>query len=194
MRRLKRGGIALALLLGLAAAALAGDQDSPSSSTGSSWWGSWFGQKDKPAEKKPIKPIDEQPLAPAPAGPNLAASVFEREQANFLRRTQVCDQLKRFALQAGDADQLHRLRLALAPLPAARLAAARLARRRPTDAYELDLLAVGLMVPRPAYAPLELAEDEPAEAKRDAGLRLEIDPQPVETLLALVVHGLPGKR
>jgi hypothetical protein len=106
MRRLKRGGIALAVLLGLAMPVLAADQDAPASSN---WWGSWFGGKDKPAEKKPQLQKDDQPAVPIPAAGDSAATVFTREWDAYFRRIAVCDRLESYALQAGDNEAVRRV-------------------------------------------------------------------------------------
>jgi len=106
MRRLKRGGIALAVLLGLAVPVLAGDQDGK---TDSNWWGSWFGRKDKPVENKAQLQKDNQPVVAAPAAADSAANVFAREWDAYFRRIAVCDRLESYALQAGDNEAVRRV-------------------------------------------------------------------------------------
>ncbi len=116
MRRLRRGGIALALLLGLATPILAGDQDSPS---GSNWLTNMFGPKDKPTDNRPTTAgadpvvrldVGESDRSQSPAASaDGAAALREREMATYLRRIQVCDKLKQFAMDANDMEQLRRI-------------------------------------------------------------------------------------
>ena len=112
MRRLRRGGIALALLLGLATPILAGDQDSPS---GSNWLTNIFGPKDKPTDNRPTTAgadpvvrldVGESDRSQSPAASaDGAAALREREMATYLHRIQVCDKLKQFAMDANDMEQ-----------------------------------------------------------------------------------------
>jgi hypothetical protein len=110
MRRLKRGGIALALLIGLAAPVLADDQDAPRSGGISSWlFGGLFSNKPAATDAKPIIPVEERPFTAAPAPAAAASAVFERESNAYLRRIIVCDRLEILADQAGDAEQVRRV-------------------------------------------------------------------------------------
>lgn len=104
MRRLRQGGIALAVLLGLAMPALAGDQDGQSSSGGSGLLATLFGQTGKKPES-----MDDKPIVVAPVSTERASTLFEREQGTLLRRMEVCGKLKEIALQAGDQEQLNRI-------------------------------------------------------------------------------------
>ncbi len=109
MRRLKRGGIALAVLLGVVLPVLAGDQDGQSTPPVSNWLTDWFGHKDKAAEKKLPNGSEGNPVMLARPAPELASNVFDRESKACLRRMEVCDRLEICAEQAGDAEQVRRV-------------------------------------------------------------------------------------
>jgi len=107
MRRCLRGGIALALLLGLAWPVLAGDKDG-AADTGSSWLPSWLGGKKKPQPKKdPAMQVTERPITVSPA--DLAASVREQELNAFHRRHEALLEMEKYAILAGDEEQVRRI-------------------------------------------------------------------------------------
>src|SRR5262249_59484604 len=109
----------IALLTGLSRHTLAGtvrpaDNDVPpavSKTTTSTWYNSWFGAKDKEADKKtsPRAGKDlkaEGTAAKAPPKTDRSTGDRAREQATLLRRLAVCDQLRLIATQKNDDDLL----------------------------------------------------------------------------------------
>lgn len=113
MRRLWRG-IALALLLGVAAPVLATEpldlakkKAADKTASSGSWWSSWFGRKERPEDKKtsaaPEKPTPQ--LSPAES----VARLRQREEDAYWRRNEVCLRLKQLAQQAGDEEQVQRI-------------------------------------------------------------------------------------
>ncbi len=106
MRRRMSAGIALALLLGLAASVRGADPD-PSTSGGWSWMPSWLGGKKKPAPKKePELQVLEKPR-PTPEDP--ASNLRQKEANAFYRRQEALDKLELLAFQAGDEEQIRRI-------------------------------------------------------------------------------------
>lgn len=103
MRRSMSGGLALAILLGLAVPVLAGDKDD-----GGSWWPTWLGGKKKPASQtEPDMQVIERTVTAAPA--DLAASVRQKEWNAYWRRQEAADKLELLALQTGDEEQMRRI-------------------------------------------------------------------------------------
>jgi hypothetical protein len=114
MRRLRGGGVTLALLLGLAGPILAaepldaaGKAAGGSASSSGSWWGSWFGHKEQPEDKKPHSPAEKSVTPPAPA--ETAVTIRQREWDAYWRRNEVCLRLKQAAQVAGDDEQVRRI-------------------------------------------------------------------------------------
>ena len=78
-----------------------------------------FGPKDKPTDNKPTTAgadpvvrldVGESDHSQSPAASaDGAAALREREMATYLRRIQVCDKLKQFAMDANDMEQLRRI-------------------------------------------------------------------------------------
>ena len=114
MRKIRAwGGVGIALLLG-AGAVYAGSSGEDASSSdakpdGGNWLSRWFGPKPKPPEKKPVpgngqknrdktippaKPINRVP-EPALQG--------AREEAKYMRRSEVCAKLQAIADQTNDS-------------------------------------------------------------------------------------------
>lgn len=114
MRRLRRGGVTLALLLGLAGPVLAAEPPDTatkaaggSASGSGSWWSSWFGHKEQPEDKKASSAAEKPATPPAPA--ETAATIRQREYDAYWRRNDVCLRLKQAAQLAGDDEQMHRI-------------------------------------------------------------------------------------
>jgi len=100
------GGIALALLLGLAGHVLAADPDT-STSGGWSWMPSWLGGTKKPAPRK--EPELQVLEKPKPTAADLAAGLREKEWNAMWRRQQAADKLELLATEAGDEEQVRRI-------------------------------------------------------------------------------------
>jgi hypothetical protein len=64
-----------------------------------SWWSGMTAAKEEPAVPKKIVPAENLPPQPAA---NTAATVQAREEAAYLRRMQVCDDLLEVADRTGD--------------------------------------------------------------------------------------------
>src|SRR5262249_34900392 len=83
MRKLRGGGVTLALLLGLGGPGLAAEPLDPAPRAGSSasstgnWWTSWFGHKELPEDKKPSSPAEKPGPQPSPA--ETAVAIRQRE-------------------------------------------------------------------------------------------------------------------
>jgi hypothetical protein len=122
MRRLRAGGVAAALLLGLAATATA---QPGTYRTGDGLIGGLFAEHKpgtktdaKPADKVGEKPGDKAPdkaadkagdkaadkAAPPGPSPAAARATLEREEKALLRRQKVCDQLRQVALDTGNTE------------------------------------------------------------------------------------------
>jgi hypothetical protein len=122
MRKLGVWGIGVALAVGLSTGPVrAGDEDesgdaaksAPPKAAASRWGGSWFGSQKKPPAKKPEPRSGKEQAAAAPAKkvPTRAeaeAAERAREQANYLRRAEVCLKLMEVAYDTND-DELRRL-------------------------------------------------------------------------------------
>jgi hypothetical protein len=111
MRRLGGWGLGLVLLAGLSGTvAVAADQDDAgtpavkSHKSGWNWFGSWFGAKKKPADKKSEAKAEKTTLpAVRPSSmADQAEALRSREQAALIRRLEVCDRLREIALQTND--------------------------------------------------------------------------------------------
>jgi hypothetical protein len=105
MRKLRAGGIAAALLLGLAAPGMA--QQKAAYRQGDGLIGSLFSNH-KPDGKpgdQPAPPTEtastETPAKPSPA---TARAILDREQQILLRRQMACDRLREIALEAGNTE------------------------------------------------------------------------------------------
>ncbi len=100
MRRMGAGGVAAALIVGLAAAvAAAGDIDAKPAPRGI--LAGWFGDKAKDKEEKTM-PAEEKP---APLNtPEMAGIEQQRQMNAYLRRVEVCLRLRQIAEQTGNAD------------------------------------------------------------------------------------------
>jgi hypothetical protein len=128
MRKLRRWGLAAALVAGLAAGrALAADDDAADSSTSdappslpkqsSFRWSPAFAHmmqlnQPKPAPRKPDPPKNDaakKPASPKPAAPAVDPAVAERSKAEtaLMRRLEVCDKLKEIALRSNDTMLFH---------------------------------------------------------------------------------------
>jgi hypothetical protein len=66
-----------------------------------SWWSGMFASKEAAAPPKKLPPAEAPPPPPQVVTSN-PAMVLEREQAAFIRRTQVCDELLEIAERKGD--------------------------------------------------------------------------------------------
>jgi len=111
MRRLGVWGIAVAVLVGLGAAAVAWAEE-PDAGAKAGWFGGgWFGSK--PAAAKSDKPKAEKPkaekakgeaAAKAPPVVDAAAEARSREEEAYFRRLAVCDKLQQIADSTNDTE------------------------------------------------------------------------------------------
>jgi hypothetical protein len=106
MHRLWAGGVATALLLGLAATTSA--QPKPTFGKGDGLIGGLFADH-KPAVPAPDKSNDNGSTSPSGAAkpapsPAVARATLDREEKVLLRRQAVCDQLRQIALDTGNTE------------------------------------------------------------------------------------------
>lgn len=105
MRKVRKGQAAALLLLGLLApVALARGADAPATpSGGESWWGRWFGGKEKTAAKTSSE-TDDPAALPQPSQVERGLQEQDRHWRAYLRRLDVVTKLKQIALDTGNED------------------------------------------------------------------------------------------
>jgi hypothetical protein len=168
MRRVGSGGMAAALIVGLwAAVGIAGGPDDDGKAPPKGLLAGWFGNKPKPTVKVDQKTIDEQPPLVNTAPTTI--SERQRQEHAVLRRMEVCDSLRRVALQTNNealmrqaddlemrAQEIYRqqtanLTLLAAPPPSSLLVADRKPAKRDktaTSGASNKDLEMGRMMPR----------------------------------------------